>query len=61
MVESRVCSFCGERIEPGTGRMYIKRDATVLYFCSNKCFKNMIILKRDPKHTRWTKRFIGRK
>ena len=57
MVERRVCSFCGGEIEPGTGKMYVKKDATVYYFCSNKCQKNMIKLKRVPRRTRWTKRF----
>ena len=31
------CTFCGAAIEPGTGKMYIKRDGTVLYFDSAKC------------------------
>ncbi|WP_455391849.1 50S ribosomal protein L24e [[Eubacterium] cellulosolvens] len=57
MVERRVCSFCGIEIEPGTGKMYIKRDATVFFFCSNKCQKNMINLKRVPRRVRWTKRY----
>jgi large subunit ribosomal protein L24e len=57
MVERRVCSFCGTEIEPGTGKMYIKKDATVYFFCTNKCQKNMINLKRVPRRVRWTKRF----
>jgi large subunit ribosomal protein L24e len=57
MVERRVCSFCGNEIEPGTGKMYIKKDATVYFFCTGKCQKNMINLKRVPRRVRWTKRF----
>ena len=57
MVERRVCSFCGDEIEPGTGKMYIKKDATIFFFCTNKCQKNMIKLKRVPRRVRWTKRF----
>ena len=57
MVERRVCSFCGLEIEPGTGKMYVKKDATTFFFCSNKCQKNMIKLKRVPRRVRWTKRF----
>ena len=57
MVERRVCTFCGTEIEPATGKMYIKKDATVFFFCSNKCQKNMINLKRVPRRVRWTKRF----
>ena len=57
MVERRVCSFCGNEIEPGTGKMYIKKDATIFFFCKNKCQKNMIKLKRVARRVRWTKRF----
>ncbi|MCL2785709.1 MAG: 50S ribosomal protein L24e [Methanomassiliicoccaceae archaeon] len=57
MVEKRNCSFCGADIEPGTGKMFVKRDGTVLNFCTSKCYKNMIELKRVPRTTRWTKKF----
>jgi large subunit ribosomal protein L24e len=55
MVERRVCTFCGDEIEPGTGRMYIKKDGTVFHFCSSKCFKNLVILGRVPRRTTWTR------
>jgi large subunit ribosomal protein L24e len=55
MVEARTCSFCGAKIEPGTGRMYVKKDAKVFFFCSTKCYKNQIQLKRVPRRTRWSK------
>jgi large subunit ribosomal protein L24e len=55
MVEPRPCSFCGEKIEPGTGRMYVKKDGKIFFFCSTKCYKNMIELKRVPRRTRWSK------
>jgi large subunit ribosomal protein L24e len=58
MVEARTCSFCGDKIEPGTGRMYVKRDAKIFFFCSTKCYKNMIELKRVPRRTRWSKYHI---
>ena len=57
MVERRVCSFCGQEIEPGTGKMFVKKDATIFYFCANKCQKNMLKLKRVPRRTRWSKKF----
>lgn len=57
MVERRVCSFCGNEIEPGTGMMYIKKDATTFHFCSSKCHKNMVQLKRVPRRTLWSKKF----
>ncbi len=49
------CNFCGHVIEKGTGKMYVKKDGTVLYFCSNKCEKNLIKLNRNPRTTTWTR------
>ncbi|MFA6805040.1 MAG: 50S ribosomal protein L24e [Candidatus Methanomethylophilaceae archaeon] len=54
MVDEKRCSFCGEIIEPGTGKMYVKKDGTIYNFDSNKCYKNMIVLKRVPRTTAWT-------
>ncbi|MBN1502974.1 50S ribosomal protein L24e [Candidatus Woesearchaeota archaeon] len=51
------CSFCGEQIEPGTGKMFVKKDAKIFYFCSRKCEKNLLKLKRKPRTTRWTREF----
>ena len=57
MVERRICSFCGNEIEPGTGKMFVRKDGTVLYFCKNKCQKNMLKLKRIPRRVRWSKQY----
>jgi len=54
-MEKKVCSFCGYEIEVGTGKMYVRRDGKVLYFCSRKCEKNMLKLKRNPRKLKWTK------
>ncbi len=56
MVEVKKCTFCGAEIEPGTGKMYVKKDGTVMFFESNKCYKNMIQLKRVPRTTAWTEK-----
>ncbi len=61
MVERRVCTFCGDEIEPGTGRMYIKKDGVVYNFCTSKCFKNMVILGRLPRRTTWTQYYAREK
>lgn len=61
MVERKVCTFCGDEIEPGTGRMYIKKDGIVYNFCSSKCFKNMIVLGRVPRRTTWTRYYAREK
>ena len=57
MVEKRNCSFCGEAIEPGTGKIYVKKDGTVYNFCTNKCKKNRIDIGRVPRRTKWTVRY----
>jgi large subunit ribosomal protein L24e len=57
MVEQRICSFCGVEIEPGTGKMYVKKDGTVFLFCTSKCYTNMIKMKRVPRRTEWTKAY----
>lgn len=48
------CSFCGINIERGTGKIFAKNDGTILYFCSNKCEKNLFKLKRNPRKIKWT-------
>ena len=58
MVDTRTCSFCGESIEPGTGKMFIRRDGTIFYFCGSKC-QNNSRLGRVPRRVRWTQ--AGRK
>ena len=49
------CTFCGESIPKGTGKMYVKVDGKVFYFCATKCEKNMLKLGKKPHATRWTK------
>ena len=47
------CSFCKENIEQGTGKMLVKDDGKIFYFCSSKCEKNMMKLRREPKDVKW--------
>ena len=51
------CTFCGEVIRPGIGKIHVQKDAKVLYFCGSKCEKNMLKLKRKPITTRWSSRY----
>ena len=48
------CTFCGNFIEKGTGKMYVLKDATIYFFCSNKCEKNLLKLRRKGANTKWT-------
>lgn len=51
------CSFCDNEIARGTGKMYVKVDGKIYYFCSNKCEKNTIKLGRKPRVTTWTEEY----
>ena len=53
---TRKCSFCGGSIDPGSGKMFVKKDGTILFFDKNKCYKNMIELKRVARKTEWTEK-----
>jgi large subunit ribosomal protein L24e len=48
------CTFCGYDITPGTGKMYVKKDAKILWFCSRRCEKNLLKLGRNPRTTTFT-------
>ena len=50
------CSFCGKKIEIGTGKMFVLKSGVVKYFCSNKCEKNWR-MKRNPKKLKWTESY----
>lgn len=45
---------------PGTGKMYVKKDAKIFYFCSRKCEKNLLKLGRKPNVTKWSNHLIKR-
>jgi large subunit ribosomal protein L24e len=51
------CSFCGKEIKKGSGKKFVKDNGQILNFCSSKCEKNMLKLKRDPRRFKWTKFF----
>lgn len=57
MPRTQKCSYCGKDIEPGCGMLFVQRTGSVLYFCSNKCKKSQLVLKRDPKKLKWTDRY----
>ncbi|MCE4628137.1 MAG: 50S ribosomal protein L24e [Desulfurococcales archaeon] len=56
MPKFRTCSFCGRSIEPGTGIMYVTKRGDIYWFCSSKCYKNFIKLKRNPNKLAWVKK-----
>jgi large subunit ribosomal protein L24e len=52
------CNFCGKEIKKGTGKIYVKDNGQVLNFCSKKCEKNLLVLKRDSRKFKWTKTYV---
>ena len=52
------CSFCDRPVPKGSGTMYAKNDGSILWFCSSKCKKNALVLKRDPRKLKWTKKHV---
>lgn len=49
------CNFCGKELKKGTGKMFVQDNGAVKYFCSSKCEKNSLQLKRDPRKFKWSK------
>ncbi|HKW03658.1 MAG TPA: 50S ribosomal protein L24e [Nitrososphaerales archaeon] len=49
------CSFCGRPVLLGQGVMYVRNDAVTFWYCSTKCRKNAMILKRDPRKLKWAR------
>tara|TARA_Y100000310_G_scaffold200800_1_gene200870 strand:+ start:916 stop:1092 length:177 start_codon:yes stop_codon:yes gene_type:complete len=47
------CSFCGKTIEKGTGKLFVYTTGKTNNFCSSKCEKNMLKLKRKPAKFKW--------
>ncbi|MEM4311371.1 MAG: 50S ribosomal protein L24e [Nitrososphaerales archaeon] len=54
MLSLKKCVFCGNDVKPGEGIMLVLNDGAVKWFCSSKCRKNSIKLKRDPRKYKWT-------
>jgi large subunit ribosomal protein L24e len=50
------CSFCKQIYEFPRGLTYVLNDGNVKYFCSSKCRKNDLLLKRDNKKVNWVRK-----
>ncbi|MBU0457186.1 MAG: 50S ribosomal protein L24e [Nanoarchaeota archaeon] len=51
------CTFCGNQIEKGTGKLFVYSNGKTANFCSNKCEKNLHKLKRKPSKIPWTEAY----
>jgi large subunit ribosomal protein L24e len=52
-MEIKKCSFCKNAISHGTGKMLVKKDGSTFFFCSGKCEKNSLKLKRSFRKVKW--------
>ncbi|HDP73690.1 MAG TPA: 50S ribosomal protein L24e [Candidatus Woesearchaeota archaeon] len=43
-------------MEPGTGKVFVQNNGKKIFFCSNKCEKNMLKLKRNPSKLKWAQK-----
>ncbi len=43
-------------LKEGRGKMFVKTDGKIFYFCNSKCEKNWK-MKREGKKTSWTRAF----
>ncbi len=50
------CSFCKKNYEFPLGLTLVLNDGNILYFCSSKCRKNQLKLKRDNKKVNWIRK-----
>jgi len=48
------CVFCGKEEASLRGVHMFKNDGSIHYFCSGKCRKNALKLKRDKRRLKWT-------
>ena len=53
-----ICSFCNNQIEPGRGMMFVRKDGSVLNFCSRKCRANQLHLGREGRLQKWTNKSL---
>lgn len=52
------CSFCNKEIDKGTGTIFVYKSGKIVNFCSMKCEKNLLKLKRNPENFKWARRWF---
>lgn len=51
------CVFCGQEQEAFKGLHLITNHGTIEYYCSGKCRKSALKLKRDRHKLKWTEAY----
>jgi large subunit ribosomal protein L24e len=50
------CFFCGGKTPEARGKMFVRNDGKIFYFCNSKCEGNWK-LGREGKSVKWTQAF----
>ena len=50
------CSFCAGAVPEARGKMFVRNDGKIFYFCNSKCQKNWR-MGREGKYKKWTEAF----
>ena len=51
------CVFCGREESPYKGVHLIGNDGSTSFYCSSKCRRNALNLKRDRNKLKWTEAY----
>ena len=46
------CSFCSKSFA-AKGKIFVQKTGKIFRFCSSKCERNMLKLKREPRNVKW--------
>jgi large subunit ribosomal protein L24e len=57
MFTQKKCNFCGKDVALGYGIMLVRKDGSIYWYCSSKCRKNELKLRRDPRKFKWTTKY----
>lgn len=53
------CVFCGRDESNFKGVHLIRNTGAVDFFCSSKCRKNSLKLRRDKRRLKWTEGYVS--
>jgi len=42
------CSYCSSEIEKGRGIMFVRKNGSIKYYCSNRCMKFDLLYHKKP-------------
>jgi len=55
MYVPKKCAFCGREVRLGSGILFVRNDGSTRSYCSSKCRRNELKLRRDPRKLKWAR------